>query len=89
MSHSIGEKDLNQGIIVNTNISSLFDRFYPNHSVNPFMPNRISHGYQLEDLGCWVLFSFLLEEKGCWVLFFIFIQILIEFSVTCSKKWRP
>ena len=25
--------------------------------------------------------------KGCWVVFFIFIQILIEHSI--SKQWRP
>ena len=43
---------------------------------NPFMPNGMSHCYQLDHSQ----FRF----KGCWVV--VFIQILMEHSV--SKQWR-
>ena len=39
----------------------------------------ISYSYQMDQS--------IVRFKGCWVDLFIFIQILIEFSV--SKQWRP
>ena len=48
-------------------------------TINPFEPNGFSHRFQLEQS--------ISVLKGCLVVFFIFIQTLIEHSV--SKRWSP
>ena len=44
--------------------------------LNPFMPNGFPYAYQLDQS------ISVIRVVACWVVFFIFIQILIEHSVS-------
>ena len=52
--------------------------YFMRTAFNPYMPNGISHRYQLEQS-----ISVLRDVR----YFFIFIQVLIENNA--SKQWRP